>query len=180
MNDPTTTPQLLAALPTGRETVPISRARRHLADALVEGATCPVCGQHAQLYRRTLHKTMADQLVRVYRRHGTDRFHAPTALGTHGGDFAKLAHWGLIREAGERRADGGRAGWWRITDDGVGFVRGEVRVPKYVLLYDGRRIGYDGDHVAITSILRTFDLREIQATHVPGQTELGDAGEAAA
>lgn len=170
MTDPD--PKLIAALPTGRDTVPISRARRHLAGALVEGTTCPVCGQHARLYRRKIHATMANQLVDAYNTVGTAEFHAPT-LGISGGDFAKLAHWGLIAERTGRRQDGGRAGWWRITRDGERFLHGEARVPEFVLIYDGERIGFDGDTVGLTTVLGDgFDLRDTQAA------DAGDADRA--
>lgn len=154
-------PQLVAALPTGRDTVPISRARRHLAAALPEGSSCPVCGQHAQLYRRRISTTMAQQLIHAYREAGTEYFHAPT-LGINGGDFAKLALWGLIVERPAKRGDGGRAGWWKITKDGVAFIAGEARVPTFALVYDGKRIGFDGDPVGISSVHEPFDLRDTQ------------------
>lgn len=152
--------QLLAALPTGRETVPVSRARRHVAAMLPEGAPCPVCGQHAQLYRRRITTTMAAQLIDAYGTAGTDYFHAPS-LGVNGGDFAKLALWELIAPKPTKRADGGAAGWWRITKAGVAFIEGKARVPQWALVYDGRRIGFDGDTVAITSVHEGFDLRDI-------------------
>lgn len=164
--------RLVAALPTGRETVPIHRARRHLAASLIEGTDCVVCGQHAQLYRRKIHATMARQLVRVYKQVGTQPFHAPTELDTHGGDFAKLAHWGLIAERAGRRQDGGRVGWWRITKDGEAFVQGRARVPEYVLIYAGEKIGFDGDAVGLLTILGdTFDLRDVVAPAVPAGAE---------
>jgi hypothetical protein len=154
--------RLLAALPTGRETVPIHRARKHVALGLIEGTDCPVCGQHAQLYRRRISATVARQLIDVFGAVGTDVF-ATRDHTTGGGDFAKLAHWGLIAEQPQRRQDGGAAGRWRITRDGVAFLEGRARVPEYVLIYDGQRIGYDGDTVGIASIVEGFDLRDVQA-----------------
>jgi hypothetical protein len=162
-------PRLTDALPTGRDTVPISRARRHLAASLVDGTTCPVCGQHAQLYRRKLHAAMARDLVRLYRAVDGEReyAHVPT-LGIRGGDFAKLAHFGLISAKPERRTDGGHAGSWRLTRDGVAFVEGRARVPGYVLIYDGVKIGYDGDEVGIDTVLGdAFDLRDVAAGPLP-------------
>lgn len=157
--------RLLAALPTGRDTVPIHRARRHIALGMVEGSDCPVCGQHAQLYRRRISATVARQLIMVYRAVGTDVFATRDHVGG-GGDFAKLAHFGLIAEQPARRQDGGRAGRWRITKDGAAFIEGRARVPEYVLIYDGQRIGYDGDTVGISTVLGDgdgFDLRDVQA-----------------
>lgn len=175
---PAPDPRLLAALPTGRETVPIQRARRHLA-ALLEpkgGTTCVVCGQHAELYRRRIHRTMALQLITAYQAAGTDPFHAPVVLGTsQTGDFAKLSLWDLIAERPGRREDGGHHGRWRITRDGVAFLEGRARVPEWVLVYDGRKIGTDGDLVGLATILADggvpFDLSEIRPANLPPEPE---------
>jgi hypothetical protein len=170
--------RLLAALPTGRETVPIGRARKHLAAGLEPrgGTDCPVCGQHAELYRRRIGSTMARQLITAYQAAGTDPFHAPTVLGTsQTGDFAKLALWGLIAERDGRRDDGGHHGRWRITKDGVAFLEGRSRVPQWVLVYDGRKIGMDGDPIGLASILAEdgvpFDLAEIRPANLPPEPE---------
>lgn len=170
--------RLLAALPTGRETVPISRARKHLAAGLEPkgGTTCPVCGQHAELYRRRIHPTMARQLITAYRAAGTEPFHAPTVLGdTAGGDFAKLALWGLIAERDGRRRDGGHHGRWRITKDGVAFLEGRARVPQWALVYDGVKVGHDGELVGLATILaeggEPFDLAEIRPANLPPEPE---------
>jgi hypothetical protein len=170
--------RLVAALPTGRETVPISRARKHLAAGLEPkgGTTCPVCGQHAELYRRRIHPTMARQLITAYRAAGTEPFHAPTVLGdTAGGDFAKLALWGLIAERDGRRRDGGHHGRWRITKDGVAFLEGRARVPQWALVYDGVKVGHDGDLVGLATILaeggEPFDLAEIRPANLPAEPE---------
>lgn len=56
-----------------------------------------------------------------------------------GGDWAKLAYWGLIEEQAKKGKDGNpRAGFWRITGVGVSFIRGELQVPRYAYLYDGK------------------------------------------
>jgi hypothetical protein len=165
-------PRLLAALPTGRDTVPIGRARKHLAASLEPkgGTTCVVCGQHAELYRRRIHATMARQLIVAYREVGTRPFHAPSLELT--GDFTKLAYWGLIAEQSGRRVDGGHHGRWRITKEGVAFLEGRARVPEWVLVYNGEKIGTDGDPVGLASIMgEGFDLRDIRPANLPPEPE---------
>lgn len=164
--------RLLAALPTGRETVPIGRARKHLAAGLEAGTDCPCCGQRAALYRRRIYPTMARQLIAAYRAAGTEPFHSPTVLGvSHTGDFAKLSLWGLIAERDGKRGDGGHHGWWRITKDGVAFLEGRARVPEWTLVYAGVKIGTDGDPVGLATILadggEPFDLSEIRPAALP-------------
>jgi hypothetical protein len=93
----------------------------------------------------------------------------PTVLNHIAGDHAKLRYWGLIEEEPVRRDDGGRAGWWQITDRGEQFVRGTLKVPKYALIFDGRLLRLDetGGYVTITDALgKKFDWTELM-TGVP-------------
>lgn len=131
----------------------LAQAKADLGALLSEGTTCPCCGQFAKVYKRKLHSAMARDLILAYRRAGTEWFHVRQVLGHDGGDFAKLAMWDLIEEAGERRPDGGRAGWWQITESGVLFVSGLGQVSKYARVYNGRRINLTGPLVTIEDCL---------------------------
>jgi hypothetical protein len=102
----------------------------------------------------------------MYRVAGLDWVHIPTALPSKSREEGKLAYWGLVEEATEPREDGGRAGWWRITKKGEAFLRREIMLPKYALVYDAKHLGFDetkmvdigeclGDH---------FDLAELMAS----------------
>jgi hypothetical protein len=65
--------------------------------------------------------------------------------GKHG-DTAKARYWGLIEAPDEplSRPDGStRVGWWRLTDLGAQWVRGEVAVPSYALVYNGQLLELD-------------------------------------
>ncbi len=85
-------------------------------------------------------------------------------LAGNGGDLSKLRHWNLIEEKDERRADGGRAGWWRITDEGEQYLQNKLSVPKYVLIYNGRILGFDGPNVSIMDALGTkFNYQQLMA-----------------
>lgn len=107
------------------------------------GARCPCCTQLAKVYRRTIHYKMAADLIRAWRTHGQDWFHLRAATQYSGGDGAKLRYWDLMVEEPTRRPDGGRAGWWSITDLGAWFVRGQVAVPKDAYVYDNRLLRLD-------------------------------------
>ena len=135
--------------------------RRHID----KGAKCPCCHQFSKVYRRTINSSMAFGLIEFYRHHRTDWGHAPStgAVAQLGGEFARLELWGLVKEAEERREDGGRVGWWRITDKGIAFLRNEIRVPKYAKIYDGRLLDLDyTTMVSITDALGTkFNYRDL-------------------
>lgn len=137
----------------------LADARQFVQANLDDGAHCPACGQMAKVYRRQIHAAMAQALIILYRFEAANPgewAHLPTVLQRKQGDDAKLRYWDLIEEAAEQREDGGRAGYWRITDRGRRFVRGEIRVPKYALVYDSAFLGFDDD--------QTVDIRDALGT----------------
>ncbi len=120
-------------------------AKQWLRERLGDGATCPCCTQLAKAYRRPLHASMAAKLLRFYRAFGTEWGSRVEFTGGEAeGDFAKLRYWHLVEESKERRSDGGRAGWWRVTERGARFCAGELRLPRYVFVYDGRAVHLPG------------------------------------
>lgn len=129
---------------------------------LLDGTDCPVCGQRAQLYQRTITSTMARALILMWREAGIDWVHLPSVVGALRADEAKLVHWGLIEEEKTLRADGGRAGVWRLTDLGVQFVQGDATVPKYAFIFNKRCLGHEGPEVTIGECLgEKFRLDEL-------------------
>jgi hypothetical protein len=143
---------------------PLGHARGWVNEHSDHGVVCPCCGQRAQVYRRAITSTMAQQLITCYRAAGIDRpFHLPTVLG-HGGDAAKLSYCGLLVEDVRPRDDGGRAGWWVVTALGGDFARGLITVPRHALVYNGALLRTDGDPVSIVQCLgKRFNLRALLA-----------------
>lgn len=143
----------------------LDEARDWLRARLSEGAKCPCCTRLVKVYKRSVTSTMAYKLILIYRTHGTGWFHMPTALselGIGSRDESFLRMFGLIEEAVEKRDDGGRPGWWRITDDGVGFVLRRTRIPKYAQVFKGEALTFTGGFVGIEESLRNrFDYREL-------------------
>lgn len=136
----------------------LGEAKDWLRDRLDEGARCPCCDQFAKVYKRRIHATMARELIIMYRASEAGEYvYLPALLDTskHGGDTIKMVFWGLIEEDTETVPKNGakRAGWWRLTDRGRRFVLGFEPVPKYARVYDGRCLGFEGEHVTITDAL---------------------------
>lgn len=113
---------------------------------LEEGVICPVCNQHARIYKRRLHSSMAAGLIYLCRYfetyrdarwvHAEELFRIVPHARSFRGDFAKLRFWGLIRHrdpnfGGERRNNGD----CRITSDGIAFVHRRLLCPSHVTLY---------------------------------------------
>ena len=143
----------------------IADAKAWLRERLREGAECPVCTQYAKTYARTIHSSMASALVRLYRNDPQDwQAFADVLEHRQIADAGKLRYWGLIEEERVLRPDGGRAGWWRLTALGRMFVRREVWVQKYALVYDGTCLGLDGPSITITDALgERFDYAALMA-----------------
>lgn len=139
--------------------------RAYFADNVDHGLRCPLCAQFAKRYRRKLNKRMIKALrLLVQSGAALDFVHAPTVLSTAAGparDPGMLALFNLVEELQVVRDDGGRAGYWRVTEAGLAFLRGKLTLPKYALVYDGRRLGYTGDPVSINTVAPEFRLDDL-------------------
>lgn len=149
----------------------LGEARAKLRMLVDEGHTCPCCTQFAKVYKRTIHSSMAQALIRIYRtghitRDSYNEWVVVADVLTHRqvADVAKLAYWELIQPEPEaQRRDGSkRVGRWRVTSRGLYFVTGQASVPKYARVYDGRVLGWTGEGVTIVDCLgKKFDYREL-------------------
>lgn len=116
----------------------LAQARADLFAALDDGARCPCCDQHAQRYRWSLYATAARLLHRLHAEGGTERYVETKRHKGYGqGDASRLRFWGLAEEEPDRRPDGGKSGWWRVTQLGEDFLAGRATIPKYVYVYNG-------------------------------------------
>lgn len=127
------------------------------------GAMCPTCTQHVQVYHREIHASMARVLIILHRHfeQNSDWLHVPGYLedlsrqlgaAVRGGDWAKLRYWGLIEEKpkAERKDGSKRAGFWKVTEKGHAFAKMQARVPKYVMIYNDRSLGFVKGCVEVT------------------------------
>lgn len=139
------------------------QAKAWLRAKIDEGARCPCCNQMAKVYKRKINSGMAKALIVMYKHAGTDWFYLPDIRSRwQGRDEAVLRYFGLIEEATERRDDGGRAGWWRVTDVGQLYVLNRAQTYKYARVYDGKCLGLVGDLCGIKEALGDkFDYSEL-------------------
>lgn len=137
-------------------------ARRMLRPMLrwKSGCYCPLCGGHAQVYRWSLYGSACVLLIRMYQVGGTTDWVESKTVKLRGqqAGASELKYWGLVENETERRPDGGRSGWWRVTDLGEEFVLKKITLPKYVDVYNGNSSWAYGPEVWITDCLgRKFD-----------------------
>ena len=140
----------------------LGRTRAWLRARVETGSGCPCCEQFAKVYRRKITGSAAWALIQMWRAGGHDLVHVPTLLRRVTADESKLAYWGLTRSSEIRRDDGGKAGWWAVTELGRAWIYREATVPTYARVYDGRVLNLEGDPRTIVEALGTrFNYREL-------------------
>jgi hypothetical protein len=150
--------------------------KRHLDDArqevrigLKEGVECPCCGQLARLYRRKLNSQMARFLCRLFAatidNPRAEWFHVRDFLEETGhkasSDGSYLAHWKLV-EPKPLRPGSPSSGFWRITQAGMEFARGNITVASHAFIFNGRCDGFASTQISIHKALdNKFDYAEL-------------------
>ena len=150
----------------------LQEAKEHLRENWEKGTDCPCCGQFVKLYKRKLNSSMAYVLILMMNRE--NRFDEDgwvhvekylksmkTAVSLRG-DYAKLRYWQLIEQMENTDTSKKDSGFWRITERGVKFAKGDIALPKRVNLYNGKIVGWDEDHSDIKEALGDkFDYAEL-------------------
>lgn len=148
----------------------LEEAKAYLSENMLKGTKCPCCKQFVKIYKRQIYKTMALGLIELYRQGGVKDFvHITTLLNNPeiaarglGGDFSKLALWGLIEEKENSETKKRTSGLWRLTEKGINFIKGKSSVPKYVFIYNGKLAEKSAEHVSIRDVLgKEFDYTSL-------------------
>lgn len=129
---------------------------------------CPTCGRFAKVYYRSIHTSVALQLIQIYKLGGAEMYIHTSKLipkGVSGaGDFSKAQYWELVKEMPHTPGKKKSSGYWMLTELGVEFVKGNVSVTKYALVYDTRVIDMKGKLVSITECIgNKFDYEDLMA-----------------
>ena len=142
----------------------LERAKRELRQNWLEGCICQCCGQDVKRYERQIYKTVAKQLIALYRlNQANPGFYHVRAIAASlpdggpkviGGDFAKTRYWGLIEQGDNSDPDKRSSGTWRITETGIDFVEKRVTIPKFAYTYNKKCVGLGGPQVSILDCLR--------------------------
>jgi hypothetical protein len=124
---------------------------------------CPCCGRYSKVYHRTLHTTVAVQLIVMYRiitspgRHTSEYIDANEIQKRFKrvvGDLSKAKYWGLIVAKDHTPDDKRSSGFWRMTELGIEFVKGGVKIKKYAHIYDDKVLDATGALVSIEDCLQ--------------------------
>lgn len=147
--------------------VTLAEARWAVKELRADGITCPCCGQFAKEYPRKVNSSMARDLICLYRVAGLEFAYLPSVRRKTGSrdnrEESKLRYWSLAEELRDvKRPDGGRAGFWRVTEHGEAWILGLATITKYAIVYDNECLGFEGDQVTIRdSLADRFDYDEL-------------------
>jgi len=122
------------------------------------GGKCPCCDRYGRIYRRSLQNRLVNVLVLMYEI--TEQYSPPDGwinlseykeeikerCGTH--EFSKLKLWSLIEQQSPFSST------WRLTESGILFLGGKVKVPRTVIVFDGQTISDAQDYVTIKDIIK--------------------------
>lgn len=141
------------------------------------GVVCPCCDGRAKVYTRDMNRTQARSFIaiaREQRRVGEGVWiHAPTLLRrlllNGNNDAGLLAYWGLLAARIGQKADGNpRVGFYRMTEKGWAFLRGEITVQSAIVMYQGEHLGFAGRDIRLADALgQSFDYAEVMRPVTP-------------
>lgn len=144
----------------------IEAAKEYLRLNFEDGCKCPCCDQYVKLYKRKIYKSPAKALFGLYKL--GRGFHHFTKIGNSAGfsytgeiGISKLKYWNLIEEEVNINTKKKNSGNWKITKKGCDFIEGKISIPKYVLIYNTKIQGFDGDMIYISDILENFNYQEL-------------------
>lgn len=130
---------------------------------------CPTCGRYAQIYKRRITSTMAKQLVELVQAAPNGEYVSYRVIKIVGGDWSKLKWWGLIENQSHVPGEDGKksSGFWRVTQKGFQFLRGEITVPDAMFVFDGEPMSVSPEQVTFSDSLgHHFDYNEIMEGHI--------------
>lgn len=148
----------------------LSIAKDYILKNRDAGVSCPCCDRFIKVYKRSLHASMGYWLVRFYKAYlHEDRWWHINELcqnkkGISTGDYSYLECWGLLKHKMNEDSETKDSGLWKITENGIRFVKGEILMPKkaHILNVSTNVIDFSEEKVSIHDVLRKkFDYYEL-------------------
>jgi TusA-related sulfurtransferase len=132
-----------------------------------KGTNCPLCLQRVRLSHRKLNRGHVLFMLDLARLSTTEDpwVHRKQCTSTKNRDYNVVKDWGLIRmKPNDTDPTKKESGYWRLTDKGERFLRGKVRVPKYVYIYNNTVLGESDETVAVGDAWgEAFDFEDFMA-----------------
>lgn len=154
--------------------ISLEQAKREIRSKMKEGSRCPCCGRLVKLYKRKLSAEMVVFLIALCREYSGEYLDIRQLRwwSYQRGDYAYLAHWGLVEQRpGDEEGKRGSA-HWRPTEAALRFLSGETRVASHAHIFCGDLVGWSDKLVGAREALgKKFNYQELMAG-----VEIGEVG----
>ena len=133
----------------------VREAREYVKERIEEGVSCPCCGSWNRVYSRRLNRAKVRELREIFAFADDqgmlyDYVNIPASgVSLRNREYPKLRFWGLLEPRDPDVGSGEGTGWWRVTPQGVAFVRGTLSLPNKVLEYRSRVLRVAEDAVTV-------------------------------
>lgn len=132
-----------------------------------QGYKCPCCNQLVKVYVRSFNCNMALCLIALVRYEQLEWIKIEDFLLKHGyqrcGDFSYLRYYNMLEKMERERQDGSnRNGFYRITQKGIDFAKGLIKVPEHFLTFNNQCEGFEGELIDVRKALgKKFSYEEL-------------------
>ncbi len=142
------------------------------------GNCCPTCNQKILEHKHKLSAPLVQALFSVWAhaRRGPVKVKALGLDHPQQANLQKLGYWNLVEKSHDQKTMLRIGGCWNLTEDGVEFLKGKLRVPSYRWTYQADVLPRkDSEHMRdIFEIWDGYELPEEWAAraHVHGAPEV--------
>jgi len=131
-----------------------------------DGGDCPCCDRFGKWYRRGINRTMAAGVVWLAVMSADGEWIEVPKKGPRwmiaSNQFTTMRWWGLVeRNLPMPDEDKKFSGFWRATELGIKWSKGEIKVPKYVWTYNNTVMEFEGPMVLVSECLENFSYKEV-------------------
>jgi len=154
--------------PSGNLFPTIEDEQNRIKETAAHGTICKCCDRFIKIYNRPMNSSQAVSLCKAVRYIAPDEwFHVSMFDYPKGADFPKLRFWGLIEPSAELKADGNKAGFYRVTPKGRQFVLEGLKVPKKISTFRNELLGFSEKQTDIYQALgKHFNYAELMGDHI--------------
>lgn len=141
-----------------------------------DGGHCPCCKRFGKYNAFTITQKNAQALVWIYKNGGVDDW-ANTAKNAprefmQAKTFTNMRYWGLIEPHPNDNKEKKGSGYWRITQKGINYMNGQMRLPKKAFVYNRKLVGFGEQQIYFSECFKErFNFEEVMNTTFNGATK---------
>lgn len=124
-----------------------------------EDAQCPHCGASMIEYKHGFNLGLAAFLGKLFDAGGPAKTDDLGLTYSQRTNSQKLRYWGLAVQVTPNESAARKRGWWQITEKGVAFVLGLVRIPKYAIVYRNNVMRLEGECLLFSEVSEGYQYQ---------------------